>query len=445
MPRLPRRVSARLALMLPAVALLLLAACGGDAEEPPAIPPRPPPVATATATATAAPAAPSGVSTDEVLRHIRVLTIDIGIRSSTTDGERTAAEYLAGEFRAAGYAVEIQRFPVEVEVESTSVASEAFGAQAFMTRGSPQGEASGRLVFAGLGDAAVIAAVDVSGAIVLLDRGVITFSAKVATAERAGAAGVVIINNEFGPFRASLGQLATRIPSVTVALEQREALLAIAEAGGDLTIVAEEGVMRGESQNVVARASDAPCEIYIGAHYDSVQRGPGANDNASGTAFIVELARVHRTDGLCAVAFGSEEIGLLGSLAFVERNDLGAARAMLNFDMQGLITEALIIGDPDLSAALDQMLREAGGFPILTGDFPPFTSSDHLSFADAGVPAVTITSGDDVAIHSPRDDFDHVSVESIETMLAIANVLLEGLLSPAASAADVEEALVPAA
>lgn len=443
MPRLPRRVAARLALMLPAVALLLLAACGGDEEPPPAPPTAPPPLATATP---AAPAVRSDVSgTDAVLRHIRVLTVEIGVRSSTSDGERRAAEYLAGEFRGAGYTVEIQRFPVEVEVESTSVESETFGAQAFMMRGSPQGEASGRLVFAGLGDAAAITAVDVTGAIVLLDRGIVTFSAKVANAERAGAAGVVVVNNEPGPFRASLGQLVTRIPSVSVALEQREALVAIAEAGGTLTIVAREGVMRGESQNVVARASDAPCRLYIGAHYDSVQRGPGANDNASGTAFIVELARAHRTDGLCAVAFGSEEIGLLGSLAFLERNDVSAALAMLNFDMQGLITEPVIIGDADLVATLAEILREAGGFPIRPGDFPPFTSSDHVAFADAGVPAVTITSGDDAAIHSPRDDFDHIDAQAIAIMFAIADALLQGLLSPEASGADIERALVPAA
>jgi len=113
--------------------------------------------------------------------------------------------------------------------------------------------------------------------------------------------------------------------------------------------------------------------------------------------------------------------------------------------MQGLITEAVIIGDPDLSAALDGILREAGAFPIRPGDFPPFTSSDHVSFADAGVPAVTITSGDDVAIHSPRDDFENVSAQSIETMLAIADALLEGLLSPVASGVDIERDLVPAA
>ena len=136
---------------------------------------------------------------------------------------------------------------------------------------------------------------------------------------------------------------------------------------------------------------------------------------------------------------------VLGSLAFLERNDVSAALAMLNFDMQGLITEPVIIGDPDLVATLAEILREAGDFPIRPGDFPPFTSSDHVAFADAGVPAVTITSGDDGAIHSPRDDFDHIDAQAIAIMFAIADALLQGLLSPEASGADIERALVPAA
>src|SRR3970040_357872 len=77
-----------------------------------------------------------------------------------------------------------------------------------------------------------------------------------------------------------------------------------------------------DSQNVVARPPGAQCRVIAGGHYDSVPAGPGANDNASGTATAVEIARVLAADGefddACFVLFGSEEVGLIGSAAFVD-------------------------------------------------------------------------------------------------------------------------------
>ena len=70
----------------------------------------------------------------------------------------------------------------------------------------------------------------------------------------------------------------------------------------------------------------------MGGHYDSVPAGPGANDNASGTATALEIASVLAADGelddVCFVLFGAEEVGLIGSGAFVrslspdERSDV---------------------------------------------------------------------------------------------------------------------------
>jgi len=84
-----------------------------------------------------------------------------------------------------------------------------------------------------------------------------------------------------------------------------------------------------------AGSAGVRCEVYLGAHYDSVPAGPGANDNASGTALLLEVARVHRADRVCVVAFGAEEIGLFGSRTFVDEHDVSGARLMLNFDMAG--------------------------------------------------------------------------------------------------------------
>ena len=139
------------------------------------------------------------------------------------------------------------------------------------------------------------------------------------------------------------------IPVVGVDPDDGAVLDLLAADAESVTVRADLRTSTEQSQNVVGRAS-GECDAYLGAHYDSVETGPGANDNASGAAAMVELARSHLVDGLCAIAFGSEENGLWGSRAFVEAHDLGGARFMLNLDMVAKITSPMFVatdGDPD--------------------------------------------------------------------------------------------------
>src|SRR3970040_2177290 len=115
-----------------------------------------------------------------------------------------------------------------------------------------------------------------------------------------------------------------------------------------------------DSQNVVARPPDGECRVIAGGHYDSVPAGPGANDNASGTATAVEIARVLAADGkfddACFVLFGSEEGGLIGSALFVDSltpAQKDALEGMLNFDMVGTGSQWFLAG----SAALAGVAR----------------------------------------------------------------------------------------
>jgi aminopeptidase YwaD len=183
---------------------------------------------------------------------------------------------------------------------------------------------------------------------------------------------------------------------------------------------------------VVGRASER-CDAYIGAHYDSVEAGPGANDNASGTAAMLELARTHRADGLCAIAFGSEENGLHGSRAFVRAHDVEGARFMLNFDMVAKISSPFFVATTGSASSRDLADRAAAvamelAFDMPRGAFPRFASSDHESFSAADVPAITVHSGDDPLIHDPRDDLDNVSRDDLATMLNVAAAVLRALI-----------------
>ncbi len=147
--------------------------------------------------------------------------------------------------------------------------------------------------------------------------------------------------------------------------------------------------------------------VIVGAHYDSYAAGstadaPGADDNASGTALVLEAARVLSREQyartLVFIAFGAEELGLLGSQAWVHEIAIGRdldVVAMLNADMIGYSEtsdlDMTIISDA-LHPALRDLMVEVGatyvpGLPLEDGHIPAGTS-DHASFWQGGYPAV---------------------------------------------------------
>ena len=416
--------------------VLLLAGCGGSSAarelgatttstaEAPSATAIVVSVGSATPAATAEQVARGEPSVELVLGHIEQLAGEIGIREAGSDGERAAAAYIEGVLAASGYETTVESFTAATRIDS-SVAVTAGGASVrpFMMRGSATGEATGRLVYGGLGAAADLATLDLEGAVLLVERGVLPFGEKARNAEAAGVVALLIANHEDSPYSGTLGDVGAGIPVVAIRQAEGEMLRSLADGGVELMVRAGIEEIEVDSQNVVGRQGEQ-CEVYLGAHYDSVPAGPGANDNASGTALLLEIARVQRADGLCVVAFGAEEIGLFGSQAFVDEHDVSGARLMLNFDMAGRLDGPMIVGDAGLTEELLDALAAAGGFPIEAGVFPPFASSDHVSFSEVGVPSVTITSGDDPAIHTSEDEVGRISVATLETMLGIVDVVL---------------------
>lgn len=442
-----RRIVPALAALI-AVATLLAACSGGDQTAV---------VATATpATAATAPAPPattaatqaapspsftvvalSDHNVERAFEDLRMLAVEIGIRSAGTAAERDAAAYVARQLEGAGYVVSVEPFETSYRGDHSSVAP-AGGApsvRAIVMNGSPTGEATAPLVQAGLGSVADFEDADVSGAIALLDRGVVTFADKARNAEAAGAIAVIVVNNEGALFGGALGgRSSVTIPIVAAAGRSAEALRALAAQGAPVTLTAEVGTRMVASQNVVGRGQGGTCRGYIGAHYDSVPYGPGANDNASGTALLLELARTHHVEGLCFIAFGAEEIGLLGSRAFVDQHDVSDAAFMLNFDMVARIGERsadgprFVLGSPSL-ADRASAVADAVGYGIPPGEFPMGAASDHVSFERAGVPAITVYSGGADFIHTPQDTLDTVYPEDLEIFLEVTTALLRELLA----------------
>jgi peptidase M28-like protein len=199
------------------------------------------------------------------------------------------------------------------------------------------------------------------------------------------------------------------------------------------------GVLRGSDPR---RAGEA---IVIGAHYDHVGIGGrhsaspertgeihnGADDNASGTAAIIEIARqaalsrsrFPRT--LVFVAFAGEENGLLGSDFYVHNAALPIENtvAMLNLDMVGRSRGAVDVSGLETAPSLEADLRAAmqAALPIdVKREGPGAGRSDDSSFISRRVPAINFFTGFHADYHRPTDDWDKIDVDGTRRVAMLA-------------------------
>ena len=166
--------------------------------------------------------------------------------------------------------------------------------------------------------------------------------------------------------------------------------------------------------------------IVVGGHYDhlGVKDGEvynGADDNASGTASVTEVARqllARRSDlkrSVVICAFDAEELGLFGSQALsVEMQQLGMigrVKMMMSVDMVGWLKQGRhlrLTGTGTLKGCADMISEVASqtGLPVTTSRFEssPFTATDTEPFASKGVPTLAVTTGLKSPYHKPGDD-----------------------------------------
>lgn len=173
--------------------------------------------------------------------------------------------------------------------------------------------------------------------------------------------------------------------------------------------------------------------IVIGAHYDHLGRGGfgslapgsreihnGADDNASGTAGVLELARIFSHAGamqrsLVFMAFSGEEQGLLGSQYWVEHPEvpLDHIEAMINLDMIGRAQkETLLVGGAGTSAPFDQLLAQAdqGSVLKLNSSFRDgYAPSDNTSFVKKSIPVLFFWTGYHADYHRPTDKANKIN------------------------------------
>ncbi len=205
---------------------------------------------------------------------------------------------------------------------------------------------------------------------------------------------------------------------------------------GELTISLEVDIERKQAKvhNVAGYfPGDSDEYVIIGAHYDHLGFGdqnslspsrigevhPGADDNASGTAGLIELARIFAgrretlRRGVLFLAFAGEEIGLLGSSHWANHPTLplNKAIAMINMDMIGRIRKSKVyVGGVGTGSTFGSLLEAAGKNhdfridPAQTG----YSSSDHTTFVGKRIPILFFFSGLHSDYHKPTDTWQKI-------------------------------------
>lgn len=209
----------------------------------------------------------------------------------------------------------------------------------------------------------------------------------------------------------------------------------------------------GTAANFAAYLNNgAKYTIVIGAHYDHLGHGQdgnsllanaaklgeihnGADDNASGTAGLMMLAQRIRNSGkrnynYLFVHFSGEELGLLGSKAFVKQFGLDSTNtaAMINLDMIGRLSDSsrsLQIGGVGTSPVWPALLPEKGY--KISVDSAGIGPSDHTSFYTAGIPVLFFFTGAHSDYHKPTDDAEKLNYKGIHDIVGTLDTMLQRL------------------
>jgi hypothetical protein len=221
--------------------------------------------------------------------------------------------------------------------------------------------------------------------------------------------------------------------------EGKPASMPIPNATAKLQVTLQEVRQRTENVVAILTGTDPSLKsetIVIGAHYDHLGLGhygarerssegrahPGADDNASGTAVVLDLAR--RLSELPAkpgrtivfVAFSGEELGLYGSRHFVTHASfLSSTRAMINLDMVGRLREnRLTVFGARSGSTFGNIVSEVAqdlGLQVTQSD--SVGRSDHMSFYNKKIPVLHFFTGNHADYHRPSDTWEKLNIEGM--------------------------------
>ncbi|HYA28670.1 MAG TPA: M20/M25/M40 family metallo-hydrolase [Acidobacteriota bacterium] len=237
--------------------------------------------------------------------------------------------------------------------------------------------------------------------------------------------------------------------------EEKPASKPIADSRVKLIVTLQENHARADNIVALLPGADPTLRdqnIVIGAHYDHLGFGhfgarnsaavgqihPGADDNASGTAMLLDLARrlsqlpIRPARSIVFVAFSGEELGLFGSRHFVNHSEfINGTKAMLNLDMVGRLRDnGLTVSGGRSGQNFSKILTGgAQDLALTVGENDDVGRSDHLSFYNKRIPVLHFSTGLHSDYHRPSDTWDKLNIDGMArisdlvlvTALKIAN------------------------
>jgi Zn-dependent M28 family amino/carboxypeptidase len=417
------------------------------------------------------------------LRQLQVIANrNQGNRASGLPGYDASAAYVAAQLKQAGYRVTRQTFTfafsrdlAPAELQQVTPTRRDIETEAFDYSGS--GDVTGTLTPIGLrippgepgttpsgcapGD---FPAAGPAASVALIQRGACDFGVKAANAQAAGYDAAIIFNEgQEGRQELLTGTLGNPVDIPVVGTSYADGVELARQDGATVRVFARTEVdLNRTTSNVIAdlpgRTKNPDQVVVVGAHLDSVPAGPGINDNGTGTAAVLEIAKQYARTGLDKKAqrpvrfafWGAEEKGLLGAYHYVDSltdAQRAAIYANLNFDMIGSPNFARFVYDGDGSSDGNAGPAGSGEIEKIFTDY--FASkrlataptsfdgrSDYGPFIEVGIPAGGLFSGAegvktpeeaalfggtagvayDECYHQACDDITNVSTRAIDQL-----------------------------
>lgn len=404
-----------------------------------------------------------------------------GNRAAGSAGHVASAEYIEEQLQKVGYETERQAFSYDQFVEHGSAFEQLTPTPTSYVDQtdydvmdySGAGEVSGAVTAVDInleGDRASTSGCEVedfaafpAGNVALVQRGTCDFRVKVDNAVAAGAAAIVVFNqgnvvegdDRLGLVLGTLAAPQAEIPAIGTTFALGESLAAAPDTTVRIEVDAE--VQPVDTFNVLADTKGKDKNtVVVGAHLDSVGEGPGINDNASGSAAILETAiqmaksKDHPRNQVRFAFWSGEEDGLVGSDYYVSQlseREVEEHQLNLNFDMVGSPNFVRFVYDgdgdafgtagPEGSEQIESVFNDYFESQGLATDPTAFDGrSDYFGFINAGIPAGGLFSGAegikseeqaatyggiageayDSCYHQACDTIDNVNSEVLEQM-----------------------------
>ena len=360
---------------------------------------------------------------------VETLGVEIGVRTAGSPEAARAAEAVAEALRAAGLEPQFQEFRLlgyDAEEPELDIDGERWSAGPCMYAHPTDGFVEGRVRHIGTSPA----------------DGLFPPAHSFAVEDAAGRELARLEMSPFGgdaiPFIAGPRQIVIG-PTAYISGADAQRLLELEGATARVRIGGRFVPGRTERNVVAVLPGESDETIVVSAHYDSVWRGPGTIDNATGVEGVRLLAErfaagPRRPRSIAFCAFAAEEIGLLGARRFVFeaklRGELQRIRGVVNLDCIAHGEQLGVLASPA------ELLGRAQGLAVSLGLTERYETEfkttargvDSVPFAEEGVPAVTILHFPYPEYHTPRERIELVDEQRLADAVELAAALVESQL-----------------